>query len=237
MPVRPSCSGASCSGCRLGFFERRAYIIIHLNGSSLLLLQSPFSPPTQLCRRDRKCDPLIDRGYAYAIYSQACSYRSRRRPRALSESKSNPMVSQSLLLVCREAGTRYDLPEEPFSIRYRRLGAAVIIPLLDPRAEAATLSPDPPLLDQFASKSLEDIEAHVSVVSADQTELAKINRDFGMAYRLRASPCATRSRTSSAWSEPSAVYHQRIGPAVSRSGHQAARRRTIWAPLPASAIR
>jgi outer membrane lipoprotein-sorting protein len=65
------------------------------------------------------------------------------------------------------------------------LGAAVIIPLLDPRADAATLSPDTPLLDQFASKSLVDLEAHVSVVSAEQSELAKINRDFGMAYRLK----------------------------------------------------
>jgi len=47
------------------------------------------------------------------------------------------------------------------------------------------ISPDTPTLEDFASTTLTDLEAQVRVVSADQTELGKINRDFGMAYRLR----------------------------------------------------
>lgn len=65
------------------------------------------------------------------------------------------------------------------------VGAALVTPLLDKRARASVLGRDEPLLDQFASKSLLDLEAQVRVVSAEQAELAKINRDFGMAYRLK----------------------------------------------------
>jgi outer membrane lipoprotein-sorting protein len=64
-------------------------------------------------------------------------------------------------------------------------GASVIASLAGTKAWSALLSEDP-RLDQLASHSLQDLEARVQVVSADQTELAKINRDFGMAYRLRA---------------------------------------------------
>lgn len=42
-----------------------------------------------------------------------------------------------------------------------------------------------PTLDGLASRTLQDLEAKVQVVSADQAELGKINRDFGMAYRLK----------------------------------------------------
>ncbi len=45
--------------------------------------------------------------------------------------------------------------------------------------------PAPVRLEELASTGLADIEAQVRVVSADQSELCKINRDFGMAYRLR----------------------------------------------------
>jgi outer membrane lipoprotein-sorting protein len=40
-------------------------------------------------------------------------------------------------------------------------------------------------LAQLASRDLKDLQADVHVVSADQGELAKISRDFGMAYRLK----------------------------------------------------
>ncbi len=43
----------------------------------------------------------------------------------------------------------------------------------------------PPSLDALATDSLRDLQASVTVVKADQAELAKINRDFGFAYRLR----------------------------------------------------
>lgn len=42
-----------------------------------------------------------------------------------------------------------------------------------------------PSLEQLASHGLKDLQAEVRVISADQSELAKINRDFGMAYRLK----------------------------------------------------
>ncbi|MGC8666754.1 MAG: outer membrane lipoprotein-sorting protein [Chthonomonadales bacterium] len=42
-----------------------------------------------------------------------------------------------------------------------------------------------PSLEALATDDLHDLQASVTVVKADQTELAKINRDFGFAYRLR----------------------------------------------------
>lgn len=52
-------------------------------------------------------------------------------------------------------------------------------------ATAGARRVDGPRLEQMAAVGLTDFEAKVKVVSADQTELARINRDFGMAYRLR----------------------------------------------------
>ena len=40
-------------------------------------------------------------------------------------------------------------------------------------------------LESLATSDLTDLQANVKVIKADQTELAKINRDFGMAYRLK----------------------------------------------------
>jgi outer membrane lipoprotein-sorting protein len=65
------------------------------------------------------------------------------------------------------------------------LGSAALCDLTAPRARAGARLPESPTLDQIASRGLKDLEAHVQVVSADQAELAKINRDFGMAYRLK----------------------------------------------------
>lgn len=50
---------------------------------------------------------------------------------------------------------------------------------------APALAAAPPTLDALATDGLHDLQASVTVVKADQTELAKINRDFGFAYRLR----------------------------------------------------
>jgi outer membrane lipoprotein-sorting protein len=40
-------------------------------------------------------------------------------------------------------------------------------------------------LESLATSDLTDLQANVKVVKADQSELGKINRDFGMAYRLK----------------------------------------------------
>ncbi len=48
---------------------------------------------------------------------------------------------------------------------------------------SATL--DAPNLTDFILSGLQDLEARVKVDKADQNELTKINRDFGMAYRLK----------------------------------------------------
>jgi outer membrane lipoprotein-sorting protein len=42
-----------------------------------------------------------------------------------------------------------------------------------------------PQLDQLAALNLSDLEARVKVLRADQAELGKINRDFGLAYMLK----------------------------------------------------
>jgi outer membrane lipoprotein-sorting protein len=44
---------------------------------------------------------------------------------------------------------------------------------------------DAPRLEQMTAVDLNDLQATVKVLMADQKELAKINRDFGMAYRLK----------------------------------------------------
>src|SRR4051794_31180428 len=40
-------------------------------------------------------------------------------------------------------------------------------------------------LESLATSDLTDLQANVKVVKAEQSELGKINRDFGMAYRLK----------------------------------------------------
>jgi outer membrane lipoprotein-sorting protein len=45
-------------------------------------------------------------------------------------------------------------------------------------------SPDAPRLEQMVATDLVDLQAKVSVVKADQAELAKITRDMGLFYRL-----------------------------------------------------
>ncbi len=54
-------------------------------------------------------------------------------------------------------------------------------------AAIACASPDKdvPNINDFAITGLKDLEARVKVDKADQNELTKINRDFGMAYRLK----------------------------------------------------
>jgi outer membrane lipoprotein-sorting protein len=52
-------------------------------------------------------------------------------------------------------------------------------------SRAAAPRPETPRLEQFAAAGLADLQARVRVEKADQAELAKINRDFGMAYRLK----------------------------------------------------
>jgi outer membrane lipoprotein-sorting protein len=64
------------------------------------------------------------------------------------------------------------------------LGAAAVGSVAGSRAWASICREDPGLA-QLATRALRDLEASVQVVSADQAELAKINRDFGLAYRLK----------------------------------------------------
>src|SRR5438552_13241051 len=44
---------------------------------------------------------------------------------------------------------------------------------------------DSPRLNDLVTPELSDFQATVAVVKSDQSELEKINRDFGMAYRLK----------------------------------------------------
>lgn len=62
-----------------------------------------------------------------------------------------------------------------------RKSAAVLVCLL-PFAIARA---DSPRLNDLVTPDLSDFQATVAVVKSDQSELEKINRDFGMAYRLR----------------------------------------------------
>src|SRR4051794_31772634 len=63
--------------------------------------------------------------------------------------------------------------------------SAAAIASVDRAKASRYIHPEAPGIEEFASSTLTDLEAQVRVVSADQTELGKINRDFGMAYRLR----------------------------------------------------
>lgn len=54
-----------------------------------------------------------------------------------------------------------------------------------PFIDAQLASSAEPQLDQLALTELKDLQAKVKVVKADQMELGKINKDFGMAYRLK----------------------------------------------------
>lgn len=52
-------------------------------------------------------------------------------------------------------------------------------------AVAASAQTDPPDLASMAVSGVRDLEASVTVVKADLVQLEKINKDFGIAYRLR----------------------------------------------------
>jgi outer membrane lipoprotein-sorting protein len=53
-----------------------------------------------------------------------------------------------------------------------------------PAVTTGPASPDAPRLEQMVAADLVDLQAKVTVVKADQAELAKITRDMGMFYRL-----------------------------------------------------
>ena len=54
-------------------------------------------------------------------------------------------------------------------------------------AIAITLTgrPDAPRFEELATAAVADLQATVTVIKADQAELRKISKDFGMAYRLK----------------------------------------------------
>jgi outer membrane lipoprotein-sorting protein len=74
------------------------------------------------------------------------------------------------------------MPTEEVSLRAKTGAALLLLPFLIP---AGAVRADAPRLDRMTAPELTDFQATVKVVKADQTELGKINRDFGMAYRLK----------------------------------------------------
>jgi len=67
------------------------------------------------------------------------------------------------------------------SLGWRVVLTIALSGLLTQRAARA----EAPRLEQMAMAGLNDLQARVAVVKADQDELKKINRDFHFAYRLR----------------------------------------------------
>jgi len=63
--------------------------------------------------------------------------------------------------------------------------AAILCAQIAPGRASSKVVSNPPNIEQLATGGLTDFEAKVRVVEADQEALAKINRDFGMAYRLK----------------------------------------------------
>ena len=67
-----------------------------------------------------------------------------------------------------------------------RFTLALALPLsLAVSAVSAVSIPDAPRYEDLATAVVSDIQATMSVVKADQSELRKISKDFGMAYRLK----------------------------------------------------